>query len=332
MINKESYKNEFVVNNASSTFSATPGFQQTVDTITEIVAGVVEQKFYQLLGQTPADFIDIEVGKGAYSSQLFQYRAGYVGDSFESCLVSPSTGIGRNAQSSIIIDGFTVKNNFWRMEYVVSEEQLRMALVNAETFSLIEENEKSRKKNWDLGIQKVVFLGTSDGENKGILNQTGVTINTSLITADLNVMTYAQLKTFAASVLGAYLANSNNTVMPNRFLIPTSVFAGLGAQCSDYPFKSIKEVLLEAFVEAGAVDMKFVHCAYAQTANTAGTGNRYVLYRKDPDSLIMYNPKPYTPHALYPINGLDSVSVAEGQFTGVVAKRPAEMLYLEKSA
>lgn len=319
------------LNNAAAVDSL--GFEQLITTQTEIVAGVIQTKYYELLGQSLSDFVPFDVGRGAYSTNIFQYTAGYVGSPFESGLVQPSTGLGINAKSSIQIDGISIKNNFWRMDYEVSHEIIEMGKVNVQAFSIIEENEKARKKVYDLGMQKVTFLGIPDNGVEGLLNMTGVNINTSLFPVKLAAMTSAQLQTLASGLLAAYLNNNGATQMPNRLCIPTSDYVALGVPSDPtYPLKTKRDILEEALRQGGAVDIKIVHTTYNETAASDGQHARYVLYRHDADSLRMYIPKPYTPHALYPMNGVDFISVAESQFSGVVAIRPKEMLYMDAQA
>lgn len=319
------------LNNAAAVDSL--GFEQLITTQTEIVAGVIQTKYYELLGQSLSDFVPFDVGRGAYSTNIFQYTAGYVGSPFESGLVQPSTGLGINAKSSIQIDGISIKNNFWRMDYEVSHEIIEMGKVNVQAFSIIEENEKARKKVYDLGMQKVTFLGIPDNGVEGLLNMAAVNIDTSLFPVKLAAMSSAQLQTLASNLLAAYLANNGATQMPNRLCIPTSDYVALGVPSDpNFPLKTKRDILEEALRQGGAVDIKIVHTTYNEKAASDGQHARYVLYRHDADSLRMYIPKPYTPHALYPMNGVDFISVAESQFSGVVAIRPKEMLYMDAQA
>lgn len=319
------------LNNAAAVDSL--GFEQLITTQTEIVAGVIQTKYYELLGQSLSDFVPFDVGRGAYSTNIFQYTAGYVGSPFESGLVQPSTGLGINAKSSIQIDGISIKNNFWRMDYEVSHEIIEMGKVNVQAFSIIEENEKARKKVYDLGMQKVTFLGIPDNGVEGLLNMAAVNIDTSLFPVKLAAMSSAQLQTLASGLLAAYLDNNGATQMPNRLCIPTSDFVALGVPSDpNFPLKTKRDILEEALRQGGAVDIKIVHTTYNEKAASDGQHARYVLYRHDADSLRMYIPKPYTPHALYPMNGVDFISVAESQFSGVVAIRPKEMLYMDAQA
>jgi hypothetical protein len=333
ILSQEEYKNQFRVNNAAA--FATPanyGLEQTLSTLTQIVAGVQRQKFYTIDGAL-TDYIPMEMGTGAYGQQLFQYAVAQVGDSFESGIIQPGNGINKDANLDIVVDSISIKNNFWRMKYQATKELVEMARANAVNFSYIEEQERARLKTYQLGIQKATFLGIS-GLTEGLLNLSGVTVNTSLMPADFANMTTAQLNNFAATAAATFFSNSNSTSFPNTLLVPTQDLGGLATFISSsYPIgETRKEFLERAFKAAGAPqDFKILHTAYGKTAGTGGTA-RYVLYNRDADVLKMYLPKPYTPYPLYPTGSLDMVSDAEAQFTGVWAKRPKEILYMDVTA
>ena len=335
LFTKDEYKKQFRVNNAVAFASGNAlGLEQNLTTLTQLLANVQRQKFYQLNGQSLNDFIPIEVGTGAYSKQLTQFAVAQVGDSFEAGIVQPGNAINKDANVDIAVDTISIRNNFWRMKYQATNEIVRMAQVNQETFSYIEEQERARLKTFQLGIQKVAFLGTSDGLNEGLLNLSGVTINTTLIPANFGAMTTAQLNNFAIATMSTYFALTNSTVFPNTLVIPTSDLAGLATYISSsYPVgETRKEFLERAFKSAGApADFKILHTVYNQTASATG-GARYVLYNRDADTLTMYLSKPYTPYPLYPVGALDMISDAEAQFTGVWAKRPNEILYMDLTA
>ena len=318
------------LNNAAAVDTA--GYEQLITTQEEIVAGVIGTKYYQLLGQSLADFVPMDVGRGAYAPAIFQYTSAYVGAPFEAGLVQPSEGLGINAKANIVIDGLTIKNNFWRMDYEVSHEIIEMGKVGVQAFSIIEEKEKARKKIYDLGMQDVVFTGAGIDNVYGLMNQPTATVNTSLFAKDLKTMTATELSALVGSAIATYLANNDSTQLFNRMIIPTSDFVALGVPSNpDYPLKTKLQVIEDAFKQAGISDFKILHSKYNETASTTG-GKRYVFYNKDADSIRMYIPKQYTPHALYPMNGIDFVSVAEAQFTGVQLLRPLEFLYADVTA
>lgn len=334
LLSKEEYKNQFRINNAVAFANpANYGLEKTLSTLTQIVAGVQRQKFYTVDGAL-TDYVPMELGTGAYGQGLFQYTVAQVGDQFETGIVQPGNGINKDANVDIVVDGITIKNNFWRMKYQATKELVEMARANAVNFSYIEEQETARLKTYQLGIQRVTFLGTKDGLNTGLLNNSDVTVNTSLLPAALGNLTVAQLFNFAATAVSTYWTNSNSTTFPNTLIIPTQDLGGIATPISQtYPVGETKRELIErAFKAAGAPqDFKILHTAYNNDAGTAGT-KRYVLYNRDPEVLKMYLPKPYTPYPLFPTGALDMISDAEAQFTGVWVKRPKEVLYIDVTA
>lgn len=333
VLSKEEYKQRFRINNAAA--FATPnayGLEKTITTLTQIVADVQRQKFYTV-AEPLTSYVPIEMGTGAYGKQLFQYAVAQVGDNFEAGIIQPGNGINKDASLDITIDGVSIRNNFWRMKYEATKEILEMARVNTQTFSYIEEQERARLKTSQLGIQKILFNGTDDGLNTGLLNNANVTVNTSLLPANLSAMNITQLTNFAKTAINTFFTNSNSTVFPNTWLMPTSDYMSLGVPINpEYPIGTIREFLERAFTDAGApADFKILHTVYNNTASTTG-GGRHVLYNRDADVLTMYIPKPYTPYPLYPVGSLDMISDAEMQFTGVWVKRPQEMLYMDVTA
>lgn len=334
ILSKEEYKNQFRINNAVAFANpANYGIEKTLSTLTQIVSDVQRQKFYTVDGAL-TDYVPMEMGTGAYGQGLFQYTVAQVGDQFETGIVQPGNGINKDANVDIVVDGISIKNNFWRMKYQATKELVEMARANAVNFSYIEEQERARLKTYQLGIQRVTFLGTNDGLNKGLLNQDGVTVNTSLMPANFGQMTTEQLNNFAATAAATFWANSNNTVFPNTLLVPTQALGGLATYISSsFPVGETRKDFLErAFKAAGAPqDFKIMHTAYNNEAGVNGTA-RYVLYNRDADVLKMYLPKPYTPYPLYPTGSLDMISDSEAQFTGVWVKRPKEILYMDVTA
>ena len=308
------------------------GVIQTVDTLTTIMDSVLRAKYYT----TPfplTDYVKMDVGRGAYGSSIFQFATAYTGSTFEQSIINPaSTGVHNNATSDIRIDGISIKNNFFRNDYSISNEELRMAAAGRVSFDIVEEKEKARKQMWDLGIQESHFLGVND--TKGLLNQSGVTVNTSLLPASLAALTVAQIKNFAAKAISTYYNLTNGTYFPNRWCMPSDAYMQLGVPYGDtFGMPTLLEVFENAFKQAGApADFKIVHTIYANTANAAGTHGRHVLYNNNEENIVRYIPKPYTPHPLFPMGSLDMISQAEGQFTGVQVKKPNTVLYIDEQS
>lgn len=315
------------VNNSG--ISDVAGLQQATTTLTQLISGVVETKFYELSGQKLSDFTAIEVGKGAYATDLLQYAVNYVGQEGQGWINPTANGIAKDANHTIQIGSMRIKNHFWRGDYSISNELVQMGRVNDQTFSIIEEHEKARKKSYDLEIQKKHFFGfDGEADSTGLLNQANVAVNTTLMTATLAKMTDAQFQTFLASVGAEYGRNSQYAIQFNRMLIPTSDFLSLGQPFGQFGLSRLA-VLEDALKRVAGADFKIVHAKYCDMANQAGNGARYVFYNADADNLCAFMPKPYTPHPLFPQGSLDLISQAEAQYIPPYLKRTNSMLYAD---
>ena len=306
------------------------GLEATITTLTDIIGGVVETKYYKLNGQKLSDFCKIEVGRGAYATELMQYASTFVGNNGKQGIVNPTAnGISKDANSSIQIGSIKMPNNFWRWDYTVTNELVNMAQKNAETFSIIEENEKARKKIWDLMLQDAWFNGLGDGRSYGLLNQPNVTVNTTLMTAELGDMTDAQFQTFLAKVAGEYNKVSNYAISFNRMLIPSEQYFALTQPYGTFGLNRL-QVLEDAMKRIVGADFKIVHAKYCTGASAQG-GNkgRYVFYNDDADNVCAYLPVPYTPMPLFPQGSLDLISQAHGQFVCPFLKRETSMMYAD---
>ena len=306
------------------------GLEATITTLTDIIGGVVETKYYELNGQKLSDFCKIEVGRGAYATELMQYASTFVGNNGKQGIVNPTAnGISKDANSSIQIGSIKMPNNFWRWDYTVTNELVNMAQKNAETFSIIEENEKARKKIWDLMLQDAWFNGLGDGRSYGLLNQPNVTVDTTLMTAELGDMTDAQFQTFLAKVAGEYNKVSNYAISFNRMLIPSEQYFALTQPYGTFGLNRL-QVLEDAMKRIVGADFKIVHAKYCTGASAQG-GNkgRYVFYNDDADNVCAYLPVPYTPMPLFPQGSLDLISQAHGQFITPFVKRETSMMYAD---
>ena len=306
------------------------GLEATITTLTDIIGGVVETKYYELNGQKLSDFCKIEVGRGAYATELMQYASTFVGNNGKQGIVNPTAnGISKDANSSIQIGSIKMPNNFWRWDYTVTNELVNMAQKNAETFSIIEENEKARKKIWDLMLQDAWFNGLGDGRSYGLLNQPNVTVNTTLMTAELGDMTDAQFQTFLAKVAGEYNKVSDYAISFNRMLIPSEQYFALTQPYGTFGLNRL-QVLEDAMKRIVGADFKIVHAKYCTGASAQG-GNkgRYVFYNDDADNVCAYLPVPYTPMPLFPQGSLDLISQAHGQFVCPYLKRNTSMVYAD---
>lgn len=302
------------------------GYEVDITTLTTIMKKITEQKFFHV---APADYLPVRVGEGAWSSNLVTYRSFSLADSFETGVINTGGNNSRLAQGDAAVDSLSIKVINWAKSIGWSLFDLQLASKSG-NWDLVSAKEKARKTNWDLGIQKIAFLGTDDGSCLGLLNQAGITENTTILATPLSQMSPADLKNFCVKVLDAYRTNAARTAMPTHFIIPESDYLGMSAPTNpDFPIKSIKQSLEETFqTMTGNSGFKILPLAYSDAAYNALGKQMYVLLNYEEESLRMDIPVDYTNTLANSIDNFSFQNVGYGQFTGVLAYRPKEMLYL----
>lgn len=306
------------------------GYEVSITTLTTIVKKISEQKFFEI---APADYLPVRVGEGAWSSNLVTYRSFVMGDEFETGVINTGGNNGRLANADAGVDSVTVKVYNWAKAIGWSIFDLELASKSG-NWDLIAAKEKARKKNWDLGIQRVAFLGArgdngAGGNCLGLLNQTGIAVNSSLVTTPISSMSTAQLKVFCAGIVEAYRANCNRTAWPSHFIIPESDYNGLASAASaDFPIRSTLSLLEETFqVITRNKGFKILPLAYGDNAYSGLGYQSYVLLNYDEESVRMDIPVDYTNTLANSIDNFSFQNVGYGQYTGVMSYRPQEILY-----
>lgn len=300
------------------------GYKVDITTLTTILKDIREQKFFEI---APSDFIPIRVGEGAWSTQLLSFNVMDSADDFETGIVRTGTNDSRLASVDTGVEPVSVPVINWAKTLGWSIMDINFAMKSG-NWDIVVSKEKARKKNWDLGIQKVAFLGSSSYGLSGLFNQTAPTVNTTGITKKISTMTPAELNTFVSTVLGLYRVNADYTAWPTHFVIPESDYNGLMTFTDpNFPVKTKLAYLQEAFALATKnPNFQIFGLPYAgdladQTAYT------YALYNADADSFRMDIPVDYTSTLANTFNGFQFQNVAYGQFTGATAYRPKEFLY-----
>jgi hypothetical protein len=308
------------------------GFEIDITTLTTISKSIVEQKFYEV---PFADYVPVRVGEGAFSSNLLTYKSFVTGGDFETGIINTGADNAKLAEVSAGVESVTVPIKNWMKGVTYSVFDLQMA-ARAGNWDLVTAKERSRKKNWDLGLQAVTFWGlNSDSNIKGLLTQAGVTSNTTVITKYIKDMTDTEFEALLGDLISTYRVNAAYTTFPDTFLIPEADYNGLGVSTSeDFPLKSKYQRLMDMFTMITRnPNFKILPSSYAdQAVNAAVSGldkNRYVLYKQEEDTIRMDIPVDYTNTLANTINNVQFQSAAYGQFTGVVAYRPLEILYFD---
>jgi hypothetical protein len=214
--------------------------------------------------------------------------------------------------------------------YTLFELEQALASMNWDYIAGLHE---ARKENWDLGIQKIAFLGSAyDTGVQGLLSQSTVTPNTAIFSgiASISAMTAAQFATFVQTLLAAYQSNCNYTRMPTHFVIPQDDYIGLATPVSaTYPNVSKLTYLIDAFSKIVPGGIKVMPVAYAMNAYNSLGVNRYTMYRYDPKTIRMYIPVDLTVTQPGTLNNFQFQDVAYAQYTGVKAYKAPEILYFD---
>lgn len=303
------------------------GFEIDITSLTSVQKLVTQQKFFEI---APADYMPVRVGNGAWSAQLTTYLASYLSDDFSTGVINTGGNNGRLATADVGISALSVQVINWAKSIGWTLPELQLATKSGD-WDLITSKEVSRKRNWDLGIQKVAFLGLAGDANVlGLYTQSGVTVDTTTLTQAISSLSTAALKDFCAAILNVYRSNANRTAWPTHFIIPESDYLGLAAPASaDFPIKSVLQQLEETFaVMTKKPGFKILPSAYGDKAYSGQTYQQYVLLNYDESSLRMDIPVDYTNTLASTMDNFSFQSVGYGQFTGVLAYRPLEMYYL----
>lgn len=329
---REAYHAQYMQRMVNERFGNSLGYEIPITTLTTIMKKITEQKFFEI---APADYLPVRVGEGAWSSQLTTYRSFDLAAEFEEGILNTGANNTRLANADAGVDALNIKVNNWAKSIGWSIFDLEQAAKSG-NWDLVTAKERSRKKNWDLGIQRVAFLGArgqngSGGACLGLLNQSGINVNTTVIDEAISGMDTTELKALCATIVEAYRANNNRTAFPTHFIVPESDYNGMASTVSPtFPIKSILQLLEEMFQTITRnKNFKILPLAYADDAYSGLGVQRYVLLNYDEESIRMDIPVDYTNTLANSLDNFMFQNTGYGQFTGVLAYRPLELLYFD---
>jgi hypothetical protein len=317
------------INAAGAIDTGSLGYQIAIDTLTAIRRDVVEQKFFEI---PFADFVPLVVGEGAFAQNILTNLVLSTGEDFEAGNINTGHNNTRISTVDAGVTPKTVQVINWAKEIGYTVFDIQQA-VTASNWDLIEGKLRALKKNWDLGLQEIAFLGSKTNAGvPGLLTSKEVNVNKTLITKALAEMTADELNAFAAKFLSTCFDNANKTQLPNRLLLPASDYLGLvNAQSAQFAIKSKLEFLEEAFAKV-VPGFKITFTPYGELASMKSRGvtaTRYVAYRNEAETARMDVPVDFQTTAPNSLNNFSFQSVAYGQYTGAQFYRPAEALYFD---
>lgn len=329
---------EFWNNTNGAVDSATLGYQYTIQTTTQIRGETILQKFYEI---PFASYIPVIPGEAAWLETIKTNLVYKLGGNFEQGVISTGANQQKFAKVNVGTAPVTQTIALWAKSYDYTTFEVNKALA-MNNWDVVSGKLEALKTEWDLGIQQLSFLGLLMDQTNfpGLLSQPAVNINLTRITKNISTFASAggDFQTFVSGVLADYFANSNNTVLPDHFAMPMDDYLGLAVFINPaFPMADSMFIvaLRRAFAEiTGNPNFTVYGVLYAKMASNAGFWatngtQRYVLYRKDPKSVRMDLPMDFVLAAPVPIGPVTFEGLGYGQFTGVIAFRPAEMLYFD---
>lgn len=304
------------------------GYEVDITTLTTIMKSIVEQKFFEI---PFAEYFPVKAGEGAWSTNLVTYRSFSLGDDFATGVINAGANNSRLSGGDIQLDSVSVKVFNWAKELTWSLFDLQFASKSG-NWDVVTALEKSRKKNWDLGLQKLGFIGLTTDQTScpGLLSQSDVTTDTTTVTKFLKDMSAAEFNAVLTNLYQEYRSNAAYSAKPTHFIIPEIDYNGLASQFSStYPMLTKLEALRRVLEDLTMnKSFKVLPLAYANKA-IHGTSNIYTMLNYDEDSVRMDIPVNYTNTLANSINNFSFQNVGYGQFSGVKAYRPKEMIYFK---
>lgn len=316
------------------------GAEQTVTTLTTILPTVIKTKYYPD-NLTPSEFVDINVGQGnPFAQEIMNWTLNVNGDDFESGLINEGQAASHTNSDNFAIEPIKQKTIGWKKNVVYDVMSQGMFDNAARVIEYVQTQYEARKKQYDYGFTQAFFFGLKSQQLNfdGLLNQTTVNSKSDIITKYLKDMTADEFNTFLSKVYAAYQENCNYTAEPTDFVIPAIDYTGLAGTFMSagfpIPGSTRLEVLENAFKMAtGNGNFRVRKLAYGdQVKNASIRGlnkNRYILYKKAPDSVICNVPLAFTVTLPGTCDSYQYTSAAYSRFTTIKALRPLEMLYFD---
>lgn len=306
------------------------GYDRTTSTLTYIKKLITTPKYYEI---DISKYLPIIVGEGSFAEDILTHITINSSGDFEDGMINHGIDNSMLSKVNAGISSKTVPVVTWAKTVEYTEIQIQQALF-ANNWNIINAKHTSRQMNYELGIQKLAFLGSKNTPTTvaGLLTQPNVNINTALITAPLSSMDVTDYTSFIGGIYEAYRVNCNRSAKPNRFVIPESDFNGLQVPYSaSFPNVSKMDWLIKAFAGLG-LNVEILPSIYGMPAYNADYGlnlNRYALYNYEEESLRMDIPVNIRSTMPGTLNNFQFQDVAYSMFTGAWAYRELEMLYLD---
>lgn len=317
------------INHTQELFNAAGYGDIDVTLLTIIEREISQQKFYKI---DPEKFIPIDHTQGGFANYITVLRNFITAEGdIDGWTRGVDNDNARRGQDGVKLESVALKIHNLAKMVSYSMFEIREAQQTGR-WSIVTEKERARKIDYDLSVQRSLLLG--DANHQGLLNQTSVTTNTTLLTKKISSMTASEFKAFLASWLSTFYTATERTALPDTLAIAPSDYLGLGVAVDEqYPvFTTMKKRLEDVFKEmTGNPNAEIVPLAYCEPEFNSNY-YKYVLYRKDFDTIRAYQPFDYNVVQGATVDGMNYQNTAWARLSDVFVNRPREMLYLSFAA
>ena len=293
--------------------------------LTILERNISQQKFYTI---DPSQFVPFDTTTGGWADYITVLRSySNIDADINTWERGNDTDNARRNQVGVKLESVALKLHNLDKMISYSLFELNQAAQTG-IWNIVTEKERARKIDYDLAVQRAVLLG--DADHKGLLNQADVTTNTTILTKPIKSMTSTEFKTLLANLFREYFEHTDMTAMPDTLVMPYSDFMGLGVAVDEqYPvFTTMKQRLTDVFREVtGNANAEIKPLAYCEKKFNGGA-YKYALYRKDFDTIRVYQPYGYTTVQGTTVDGVNYQNTAYARISDVFVNRPKEMLYL----
>lgn len=286
---------------------------------------VSRQKLYTV---DPEEFIPIDHQQGGWNDYITVLRSYY---NIEGNIATWERGVdadnARRGQVGATLSSVALRLHTYAKMISWSLFELRQSM-ETRVWNVVTEKERARKYDHDISVQRVLLLG--DQDHVGLLNHPDVPTSANALTKPVSQMTSAEFKTFLSTIFANFYKASGYTSMPDTLIMPMSDFMALGTAVDEsYPvFTTMYQRLLDVFRQAtGNPNATIKGLVYCEPEFNDGN-YKYVLYRKDFDTLRVYNPYEYNVVQGASVDGINYQNTAFSRFSDVFVNRPKEMQYL----
>lgn len=313
-------RNQKLVNDANAGYA-----DIDITLLTLLEREVSRQKLYKV---DPEDFIPIDHQQGGWNDYITVLRSYY---NIEGDIATWERGVdadnARRGQVGATLGSVALKLHTYTKMVSWSLFELRQAM-ETRVWNVVTEKERARKLDHDISVQRVLLLG--DEKHAGLLNQPDVATSATALTKPISKMDSAEFKAFLSTVFANFYAATGYTAMPDTLILPMSDFMALGTAVDEqYPvFTTMYDRLLNVFRQAtGNPNAQIKGLVYCEPEFN-NNNYKYVLYRKDFDTLRAYNPYEYNVVQGATVDGINYQNTAFSRFSDVFVNRPKEMMYM----